>query len=249
MTSTLLISLVTAHLLGDFVLQSQNDVANKNKLWVLLKHAGIIAVLSYLLVGVWPRWEILVIIWLTHVAIDWLKAGMTHNGPLIFLFDQVLHISVILGVVALENYWLLSGTSFWLRLWGLEYSKALILVSGLILCVRFGAFFIDQLIKPFQRQQRETTLRTGQGEMKQLGFEEGGRVIGQLERALIFLLFLIGQPGGVGFLVAAKSVLRLGEVTDKRHRMDAEYIIIGTLMSFGWGILIAHLTGWMLQAI
>jgi hypothetical protein len=62
-------------------------------------------------------------------------------------------------------------------------------------------------------------------------------------------LFLIGQPGGVGFLVAAKSVLRLGEVTDKRHRMDAEYIIIGTLMSFGWGILIAHLTGLALQAV
>jgi hypothetical protein len=45
---------------------------------------------------------------------------------------------------------------------------------------------------------------------------------------------------GVGFLVAAKSILRIGEVKAPEQRKEAEYIIIGTLMSFGWGLLIAY---------
>jgi hypothetical protein len=61
-------------------------------------------------------------------------------------------------------------------------------------------------------------------------------VIGQWERALIFIFVFIGQPGAVGFLVAAKSIFRFGELSDRRNRMEAEYITIGTLMSFGMAI-------------
>ena len=41
---------------------------------------------------------------------------------------------------------------------------------------------------------------------------------------------------GVGFLVAAKSVFRFGELTNQQNRLEAEYITIGTLMSFSWGL-------------
>jgi hypothetical protein len=56
------------------------------------------------------------------------------------------------------------------------------------------------------------------------------------------ILVLIRQAAGVGFLITAKSILRFGDVTDSRQRKRAEYIIIGTFMSFGWGLLIAALT-------
>jgi hypothetical protein len=39
--------------------------------------------------------------------------------------------------------------------------------------------------------------------------------------------------------VAAKSILRFGEVREPAQRKEAEYIIIGTLMSFSWALLIA----------
>jgi hypothetical protein len=42
------------------------------------------------------------------------------------------------------------------------------------------------------------------------------------------LLLLIDQPGGIGFLFAAKSILRFGEIKDSQHRKMAEYILIGT---------------------
>jgi len=56
------------------------------------------------------------------------------------------------------------------------------------------------------------------------------------------LLLLINQPNGIGFLLAAKSVLRFGEIKDSSQRKMAEYIIIGTFLSFGWALLISVLT-------
>ena len=74
------------------------------------------------------------------------------------------------------------------------------------------------------------------------GLKDGGKYIGYLERALILLFMLIGEPSGVGFLIAAKSILRFGEIRDTSQRKMSEYIIIGTFLSFGWGLLIAILT-------
>ena len=67
------------------------------------------------------------------------------------------------------------------------------------------------------------------------GLPNGGRAIGHLERGLIFLLILSDLAAGIGFLIAAKSVLRFGSVGDDRAL--SEYVIIGTLASFGWAIV------------
>jgi len=67
-----------------------------------------------------------------------------------------------------------------------------------------------------------------------------GRLIGTLERGLIFALVLSGQSAGVGLLVAAKSILRFGAVRDDRAL--SEYVLIGTLASFGWALVVAFAT-------
>ena len=79
------------------------------------------------------------------------------------------------------------------------------------------------------------------------GFENGGLVIGQLERMMIFVFVLVGQPTAIGFLIAAKSILRFGEIKDHENRMEAEYIIIGTFMSFAYGIIISFGTKYILD--
>jgi len=55
-------------------------------------------------------------------------------------------------------------------------------------------------------------------------------------------LILINQPAGVGFLITAKSILRFGDVKESHQRKLTEYVIIGTFLSFGWGLLIATIT-------
>jgi hypothetical protein len=70
--------------------------------------------------------------------------------------------------------------------------------------------------------------------------QAGSFAIGLLERALIFLFVLTGQTAAIGFLIAAKSILRFGEVQDDRRA--AEYVIIGTLASFAWALAAAQAT-------
>lgn len=69
-------------------------------------------------------------------------------------------------------------------------------------------------------------------------------MIGNLERALIFLLIFIGYPAGIGFLVAAKSILRFEEA--KKQKL-AEYVLIGTLLSFSMAIAITVITQWAMR--
>ena len=71
------------------------------------------------------------------------------------------------------------------------------------------------------------------------GLKNGGMQIGRLERALIFAFILVGEPTGIGFLVAAKSILRSEEA---KKQPVAEYVLIGTLWSFGLAMSLSWLT-------
>jgi hypothetical protein len=55
-----------------------------------------------------------------------------------------------------------------------------------------------------------------------------GRVIGILERVLIYAFVLGGQFGAIGFTLAAKGFTRFKEL---ENRSFAEYVLIGTLLS------------------
>lgn len=57
-----------------------------------------------------------------------------------------------------------------------------------------------------------------------------GRVIGLLERVLIYAFVLTGQFGAIGFTLAAKGFTRFKEL---ENRGFAEYVLIGTLLSSG----------------
>lgn len=71
------------------------------------------------------------------------------------------------------------------------------------------------------------------------GFPDGGAVIGRLERLLIYVFVMAGELSAVGFLVAAKGVFRFGELSNQDNRLEAEYIIIGTLASFATGLILS----------
>jgi hypothetical protein len=55
-----------------------------------------------------------------------------------------------------------------------------------------------------------------------------GRIIGLLERVLIYAFVLSGQFGAIGFTLAAKAFTRFKEL---ENRGFAEYVLIGTLLS------------------
>ena len=242
----LALALVTAHLLADFVLQSDKDVQNKKKPVVLGKHALIVAALSYLLAGNWQAWHVPALIGLTHFLIDRVKAGLKQNGLGVFLLDQAAHLLVIAAVV-----WLSSTqfpvTSEWVKLWDAAFTRALVVVSGLILTTHVGGVVVGIAVRPYlgdltKPPGQENKSIIAPSNEAQRGLMKGGRLIGQLERGLIFFLVMIGKPEAVAFLIAAKSIFRFGELKDRENRAEAEYITIGTLMSFTWGLVAAWAT-------
>jgi hypothetical protein len=56
-----------------------------------------------------------------------------------------------------------------------------------------------------------------------------------MERFLVLSLVLIGQYSAVGLIIAAKSILRY------KSTQKNEYILVGTLLSFGIAVLLGIL--------
>lgn len=222
-----LAALLFAHVMADFVLQSGWMVANKHRLAGLGAHGAVVLGMLVLALGQ-IGWAL---IWLTalHLAIDLAKTR-TRPGLAAFLADQGAHgVSLIALALWQPGLW---ANGLWQ---GVPAAAGVMaLTAGLLLATRASGFAIGLLMQPFATSAPD-------------GLPGGGRVIGWLERSLIFLMVLIGQPEGVGLLIAAKSILRFGAVKD--DRAVSEYVIIGTLASFGLALLAAYGTQILLAAL
>jgi hypothetical protein len=238
---SLLVALVCAHLVADFVLQSDAMVKAKSRWPVLFGHACTHAVMTWILVGWWGFWPLPLAVLIVHAAIDRAKLSL---GPRVsagtgFWVDQCLHLfSLLLFAAAWADQ---PRPSFWQSIGGEAPVRAMAIASGFIVCVRVSSIAIGHWVEPYLKRispDGEARVATG----NERGLPNGGRTIGQWERALIFLLVFAGIPTGIGFLIAAKSIFRFGELSDRKNRMEAEYITIGTLMSFGAAIAVAYAT-------
>ncbi|WP_411844948.1 DUF3307 domain-containing protein [Roseibacillus persicicus] len=226
------ILLLTGHLLGDFVCQTNSMVANKKKPLILVLHVAVVTLVTGLILGVFHP-LVLAIVFATHLLLDALKTYRFPDNLRSFLIDQGLHLLVIF-VIALKMPEFV-GDSFWLDTGdldlGLFYLKAMITLSAFILLVPAGGTLISKATQRFSTEIGDSLD----------GLKDGGKIIGYLERSLVFLFILVGHPGGIGFLVAAKSILRFGDIKDPGQRKVTEYIIIGTFLSFGWALLVSVL--------
>jgi hypothetical protein len=68
-----------------------------------------------------------------------------------------------------------------------------------------------------------------------------GKYIGILERLFVFSFILLNQWSAIGLLIAAKSVFRFSDLSRAKDRKLTEYILIGTLISFGLALSVGLL--------
>lgn len=221
------LALLTAHLVADFLAQTDWMVANKKRLDVLLLHVFIVTAVTALLIGT-ANWPLLGITFLSHLLIDAIKMRVSRDGLLAFALDQIAHILVALALaitfpVDFDRSAILGLVDADDRPY---YFVTLALAAGLIAAIEFGAVLVRKFIARYASEITEDST----------GIKGAGALIGRLERALIILLIIGGEPDGIGFLVAAKSILRFGEISQAKDRKISEYIIIGTFVSFAWGI-------------
>jgi hypothetical protein len=222
--------LFAAHFIADFLLQPDSLVDKKSNPFYLIIHAAIHAFVSYLLLQNWTEWLVPLLVFVFHLVIDYIKqikTGGTDSAK-VMVIDQALHLAVLLLIVLFTNL-----TLPIIYFTGIGY-KAIITLAAFSLIVLGSGHFIGLYMKEIFKEN----------DMPTEGLKNGGKLIGQLERILVLILILIGQPLGIGFLVAAKSILRFDE---SKVQLVAEYVIIGTLLSFTLAIAFSSLAVWSMS--
>lgn len=210
--------------------------------WRLFLLQGcLFGMITYVFVGVWVKWfpplilmVVLSIIRMLSTLI--LKKSERNETLLSFSTEQIL-ILLLSILAAFLLYSPIEGQSYWSIKFPSEVKIIVVGLYGVILLGPFGGRLIGHCIKPLQDQ---LVKRFQSGSLKPIrGLTNGGMVIGYLERLLIAIFILTGEFSGVGFLIAAKSIFRFGELKDGENRKQAEYIIIGTFASFLLAIIIS----------
>lgn len=243
----LIAALIAAHFLADFLFQNKKSVENKSNILVLIKHALVVSSTSYVLCGAWEIWILPLTVFVGHAIIDFIKSRIKTRSLTAFIIDQFAHIAflIALSIWIIEQY---NPSLYWIIMFGDIWTKLLIILAGALASIQAGSVLISLAVEPLLKEiAKENNIVPSQNTGITIGIKKGGKLIGRLERAIIFLLVLSGHPEGVGFLIAAKSIFRFGEIKDTKQRQEVEYIIIGTFMSFGYGLLIAFLTRYLIN--
>lgn len=222
-----IIKLLLAHILGDFFLQPDHWVAEKERLKLnsnkLYLHVSIHVALVFVLFWSFSVWLPALIIGISHFAIDACKLlfQKTSNKRLWFFADQLLHIAVIVAC------WLSFYDGASININFFYNTKVWLYIFGALLLTSPTAIIIKVLIARFIPSKGSISLHNA------------GKFIGILERLLIYIFILTGHLEAVGFLLAAKSIFRFGDLKEGNDLKLTEYVLIGTLLSFGIAVAIS----------
>lgn len=224
------IKLLLAHLLGDFLLQPTPWVldkeSKKHKSIYLYIHTFLHGILAWILVGEIEFGWFAFVLALSHGFIDFLKLYFQkiETKRNWFVIDQILHFIVILIITTFYKNLKLDfevyNNSFW------------ILITGFVFVTKPTSVIIKNIISvwtPENKSEEDNSL------------QNAGNYIGILERLFVFCFILTSHFEAIGFLLAAKSIFRFGDLKEAKDRKLTEYVLIGTLLSFGIALAIGLL--------
>lgn len=229
----LLLRIFVAHIIADFFFQPYSWIKGRQQFGLYSSHLYLhvlsVGILTYLFIGDWNAWTITLFITATHFVVDWWKSSQEVT-TLNFVVDQIAHITMIfIG----WTWYIASGADFTNALIdGLQSPAFWIIVAAYLIALRPFGFLIGKLTAHWQQELNE-------GDKDFTGLNKAGTWIGYLERLIILTFILLQQYSAIGFLIAAKSIFRFsGGVKEPHERKYAEYILIGTLISFSLAILL-----------
>lgn len=234
------IKLLLAHLLGDFLLQPNYWVTDKENKKHKSKYLYLHTLLHFFLAWM-VVWELqfigfALVLALSHGTIDWMKLFFQNqrNKRKWFILDQILHLIALFliafvwenntanfaqlgeGIRQIFNF----NNQFWLYL------------TAIIFLTRPTSVIIRNIISiwtPEKKSKKDNSL------------QNAGNYIGILERLFVFFFVITGHYEAIGFLMAAKSIFRFGDLKEAKDRKLTEYVLIGTLISFGFAFIVGLL--------
>ena len=226
-------NLILAHLLGDFILQPNSWVDDKEKkkgrsIYLYL-HVLIHIALTMLFLWDFNLWWIALIVGVSHLLIDVTKLSFqtAKTKRIWFFIDQIAHTLVI---VALSIFYFP-----YFKLEDFFNRESLKIVTAIVFLTVPSSIFIKTMISIW------TPITIDHSKIQTESLVNAGKYIGILERLLVFVFILVNHWEGVGFMIAAKSVFRFSDLAEAKQRKLTEYVLIGTLLSFGIAVLVGIL--------
>ena len=223
-----LIPFLLIHIICDFYLQPNQWVEAKQaytyrsaKLYLHSLLHGVALLVPAIALGVdWRSATCLVaIVALSHFVIDLWKVT-TPNGDTFshFVIDQALHVSVLAAIA----FHMADGITIAAVLQHKTFTESVIVIFGYLLILKPTSIVIGSILRKYPISGTDNMTR---------GLVAGGELIGYLERVLILTFTLMGSYAAVGFVLAAKSIFRFGELNKSDDRSITEYVLIGSLVS------------------
>ncbi|TCC90264.1 DUF3307 domain-containing protein [Pedobacter frigiditerrae] len=221
-----LLKLLLAHILGDFFLQPNSWVEEKEKKKLksakFYLHVALHVVLIFIVFLSFSVWKIALVVGALHGIIDALKLTFQNEKTkrIWFFVDQILHTVVVL-ICWHYYYYAIINLDF------LQNAKFLLFLIGALFLTSPAAIFIKVIIAKWIPESTASSL------------QDAGKFIGIIERLLIYLFVCTHHFEAVGFLLAAKSIFRFGDLKEAHDIKLTEYVLIGTLLSFGIALILA----------
>lgn len=167
--------------------------------------------------------------------------SIEQTNLLLFIFDQILHIIVIMTVT--RDISITSSR--------LDYNQLKTIFITLYIALS-GAYLIPLILDvvysgiDYTKVLKNRQIKLNQDDeeaIKIIKNVKTGKWIGILERTLITIFLFINEIGAIGFIIAIKSLARFKMMDDK---IFSEYYLLGTLLSVVYSfcvfIIANHLT-------
>ena len=225
--------LILAHLLSDFILQTDRIVEKKRaggwtslSLFLHTSGAGLLSAILSMQWNIQAIW-IGTITAVSHYVIDGLKIHWVKKHKVkstwTFFIDQLAHVLVIGALVI----WCIAPQAVSQMIQSFDFRIILVGSTGLIFLLKPTSVVIQQLFGKWKVVQP----------VDEDHLPKAGEWIGYLERTLIFIFIMADTFTVIGFLIAAKSILRFRDASNKRQ--ITEYVLLGTLLSFTIAIMVS----------
>lgn len=233
------LSLLLAHLLGDFPFQT-NSIARRKGTHILaaLAHGIIHYATAWFCLIVFAgirfaslRNQLFMVAYLAfHLGIDAAKSWFIEENKAadnwaLFVADQLVHIATILAFAAVLTTTGISRIVALLHISEPAKFRLLLAVTVYVAVVFGGGYLIRYLTRGLS--QGITMESASQ-------LKNAGLYIGWLERFLVITAVTIQSPAMVGLILTSKSIARFPELKDVGF---AEYFLIGSLLSFGLALV------------
>ena len=210
--------------------------------WVPAVVAPAVVVVCAALSGLWHRGDLALLAIAAAAGVGWVLLGARaersgdHEGAPLAVFGLALAALILLNGWASDVGGLVARWSAWVEIAGIgdvSPNRLLMIVGAVLLQFVTGNQLVRLVlgsvgaVKPEGQPQPSDRLK-------------GGRLLGPMERTLIFGLGLAGQLAAATAVVAAKSIIRFPEINAAKARengnigIDAvtEYFLVGSFASW-----------------